>query len=241
MRLLASLLLPTLLVILSTGCASHSRRLPTADYTLVYLVTGPGSASHTQEDRQAIFRGHMANMTRLAEAGDLVIAGPFGKPRDKAWRGIQVLNTGDPRKARTLAASDPGVASGEFSPILVPMRASDALRETLRLDREATANRPKPAGGEPPMNIRGYVMLTAEDADACRRVIDQSPTLSGRIVWWGRLADARGRFTRGIFVLDANDAGAVSAELADHADIGVDAWYSSASLADLPAGAREWR
>lgn len=235
------LLLAILMTALSLGCASHSHRSPGAEYTLVYLVTGPGSASHTKEDRQTIFQGHMANMKKLAEAGDLVIAGPFGKPRDKSWRGIQVFNTGDRERARVLAASDPGVSSGEFAALFVPMRASEALREAVRVDREATANLPKPASGEPPMNIRGYVMLTAEDADLCLRALSKSPTLAGKIVWWGRLADSRGRFTRGVFVLDATDAEAVAAEFAGHEGIGVDAWYSTGSLPDLPAGAREWR
>lgn len=241
MRTVLRLLLATFTILISTGCASNAQRHATADYTLVYLVTGPGSASHTKEDRQTIFQGHMANMNKLAEAGDLVIAGPFGRPRDKSWRGIQVFNTGDQERAHSLAKSDPGISSEEFSAILVPMRASEALRETLRVDREATANLPKPASGETPMNIRGYVMLTAEDADRCLRAIEKSPTLAGQIVWWGRLADDRGRYTRGIFVLDATDADAVARELEGQPGIGVDAWYSTASLPGLPAGAREWR
>src|SRR5689334_13059942 len=57
---------------------------PFSDMMLVYLKTGPNQL--TEEN----FKGHMANMHRLADAGVLIIGGPFASPRDKTWRGIFV-------------------------------------------------------------------------------------------------------------------------------------------------------
>jgi len=46
-------------------------------YVLAILKTGPRDAEVTDKDeRAALFAGHFANMTRLAEEGHLVLAGP---------------------------------------------------------------------------------------------------------------------------------------------------------------------
>lgn len=230
------------MVLMVAGCAHRGTTRPgEADYTLVYLTTGPASAGHTKEQKQEIFAGHMANMKRLADEGSLLIAGPFGKARNPKWRGIFVMNTGDTAKATEIVSTDPGVSSQEFAPIFVPMRASEALRLTGQVEADFTRDQPKPAPGEPPKNIRGYVMLTAEDADACLAAIGASPELDGKIVWWGRLGDDGGAYRRGIFILDAQDSAAVTTALGDAPGIGVDPWWSTASLPNLPAGARAWR
>ena len=74
-RALASVVAMAAALTLSTGCATMktSKAPEQADYVLTYLKTGPKSGSHTKEESSKIFGGHMANMKRLGEAGDLVI------------------------------------------------------------------------------------------------------------------------------------------------------------------------
>ena len=83
-------------------------------YVFVTLKTGPNDASITGKDeRSALFRGHFANMDRLADEGKLVLAGPLIEAAPK--RGIYIFNTPDIEKAREWTRSDPAVAAGIFT------------------------------------------------------------------------------------------------------------------------------
>jgi len=145
--LAAMLLLASMLGGCQSGAGGAER------FVYVLLTTGPESGKKTPEERQAIFAGHMANMGRLADAGQLIIAGPFDKPTDATWRGMFVFDVRTLNEARDLVATDPGVQAGVFTPVLREMWASTAIRENLRLDRELKQRgdmpaRPKPAEGE---------------------------------------------------------------------------------------------
>src|SRR5690349_21562690 len=60
------------------------------NYVLVILKTGPAVVAPGKE-RDEIFKGHFANIHRLAEEGKLVVAGPFGD-QGGDWRGMFVFN-----------------------------------------------------------------------------------------------------------------------------------------------------
>lgn len=208
--------------------------------SLVYLVTGPGSASHTPEQKQQIFAGHMANMQRLAAERKLLIAGPFGQPRDKSWRGIFVLDAATPEEARQLAATDPGVASGEFSIEVRRIAAPETLRETPRLEAEQKARleqqsqrgaTPPPAPGSLPPGLRRYVMMHASDLERARTAIAKANAPA--VIWAVSFLDDTG----GVLVLDAEDPDAVSKALAgvDTGAYGLDRWLSTRSLEGLAA------
>ena len=63
-------------------------------YTLVLLKTGPMSGQLPKEENDKLFAGHFSNMERMARAGQLVVAGPFGEKRhDPSLRGLFVLDT----------------------------------------------------------------------------------------------------------------------------------------------------
>src|SRR6187549_756113 len=55
-------------------------------YVLVVLKTGPTRVPEG-EKRDAMFKGHFANMARLSKEGKLVLAGPFEKGAE-GWRGL---------------------------------------------------------------------------------------------------------------------------------------------------------
>jgi uncharacterized protein len=81
-------------------------------YTLVILKTGPATILE-QPVLDSIFRGHMENIGRLAEAGKLIVAGPL-RENDRKYRGIFILNTTDIDEAETMMADDPAIASHIF-------------------------------------------------------------------------------------------------------------------------------
>lgn len=89
------------------GADQHGMR----GYVFVLLKTGPTPAPPGPE-RDAIFRGHFANIERLAAEGKLAVAGPFDKV--DGWRGMFVLAVTDLEEARRLVATDPVIASGEM-------------------------------------------------------------------------------------------------------------------------------
>ncbi len=89
------------------GADDHGMR----GYVLVILKTGPNRVPDGP-DREAMFRGHFANMKRLSEEGKLVLAGPLDGV--DGWRGLFVFATKDIEEARQLAATDPVLVQGEM-------------------------------------------------------------------------------------------------------------------------------
>lgn len=80
-------------------------------YVLVILKTGPRPMP-PGEARDEMFRGHFANMKRLAEAGQLVLAGPLDGV--DGWRGLFVFAVREIDEARRLAETDPVLVQGEM-------------------------------------------------------------------------------------------------------------------------------
>ena len=80
-------------------------------YVMVILKTGPTPKPKGPE-RDAMFKGHFANIQRLADAGTLALAGPFDGV--DGWRGMFIFAVKDIDEARQLTATDPVIASGEM-------------------------------------------------------------------------------------------------------------------------------
>ncbi|WP_428509740.1 YciI family protein [Roseateles sp.] len=80
-------------------------------YVLVILKSGPNKLPAGPE-RDAMFKGHFANMSRLAAEGKLAVAGPLDGV--DGWRGLFVFAVADLEEARTLAATDPVLIQGEM-------------------------------------------------------------------------------------------------------------------------------
>lgn len=78
-------------------------------YVMVILKTGPKTIEDAKE-RAEIFKGHFANMNRLATEGKLALAGPFdGKD---GWRGMFIFNVAKIEEAKKLTETDPVIKSG---------------------------------------------------------------------------------------------------------------------------------
>jgi uncharacterized protein YciI len=95
-------------------------------YILCILKTGPKDAEVKGKERDDIFAGHFANITRLAAEGKLAVAGPFRK-NDKSWRGLYILNVATIDEAEKLVALDPAVKAGVFVSEMVPWYGSAAM------------------------------------------------------------------------------------------------------------------
>lgn len=80
-------------------------------YVLVILKSS-GTPLPKGEARDAMFKGHFANMKRLADAGVLALAGPLDGV--DGWRGLFVLAVPDIETAKQHVATDPVIAQGEM-------------------------------------------------------------------------------------------------------------------------------
>jgi len=89
----------------ATGADDNGMR----SYVLVILKTGTRVADGPERD--AMFKGHFANMSRLAADGKLVQAGPLDGV--DGWRGLFVFATPDIEEAKKLVGTDPVVVKGE--------------------------------------------------------------------------------------------------------------------------------
>jgi uncharacterized protein len=95
-------------------------------YVIAFLKAGPNrnQDSATAAQLQA---GHMANIMRMAESGDLVLAGPF---MDKGeLRGIYIFNVETIEKAKELTETDPAIKAGRLVMELHPWYGSAALMQ----------------------------------------------------------------------------------------------------------------
>ena len=80
-------------------------------YVLVILKTGPTPVPKG-EKRDAMFKGHFANMNRLADEGKLAYAGPLDGV--DGWRGLFILAVPGIEEAKQLVATDPVIINGEM-------------------------------------------------------------------------------------------------------------------------------
>lgn len=80
-------------------------------YVFVLLKTGPKRMPDGPE-RAEMFKGHFANINRLAAEGKLALAGPFDGV--EGWRGMFVFAVKDIEEARQLVATDPVIINGEM-------------------------------------------------------------------------------------------------------------------------------
>jgi len=227
MRLLPLLLLP-LAACRSMGVSSSP---PAAGrYTLVLIKTGERQGVPAPE-QQRVFAGHFENMARLADEGELLVAGPYGSHRsDPALRGVFLLDTADRDEARRIAETDPGFQAGVFRFDYHDFATTADLPRYVEAER-AYAARAKAQGREPQPgeNGRSYVWLTADHFTGA-----MSLDLSARVVMVGTREDGRQMVL--LDALSKADAerriAPIAASLGDHE---LDEWFGSRLLFEVLA------
>lgn len=108
-------------------------------FVLVLLKPGP-NRDHEPELAAELQRGHMENIRRLAEAGHLVLAGPFLDTAEMSGLFLFAVDTVD--KARELTASDPAISAGRLVAEYYPWYGSAALMKVNDIHREIAREQP---------------------------------------------------------------------------------------------------
>lgn len=109
-------------------------------YIFAILKTGP-ETEPDDEKRAELFRGHMNNIGRLVESGEMIVAGPFGK-NDLTYRGLFILNVESVEMAEDLMKTDPAMAAGLFEVELIPWYGSAALPAYIETHRKIEKMQP---------------------------------------------------------------------------------------------------
>jgi uncharacterized protein YciI len=104
------------------------------NYVLAILKTGPANIAAGKE-RDDIFKGHFANIHRLADEGKLVVAGPFGDD-GVDWRGMFIFNVETIEEAQKLTATDPVLKSGLMVAEFHKLYCSAALMEVNNIHKK---------------------------------------------------------------------------------------------------------
>ncbi len=110
-------------------------------YVMCILKTGPKDGEIKGKERDTIFAGHFANITRLADEGKLAVAGPFEK-NDKAFRGLYIFNVPTIEEAEKLVILDPAVKAGVFVPDLTLWYGSASLMATPEIHKKISRTNP---------------------------------------------------------------------------------------------------
>ena len=100
-------------------------------YVFCLLKSGTNTTA-SKEEINKLFEGHMANISKLAKEGKLVVAGPFMK-NDRNYRGIYIFNVETIEEAQALIATDPAIQAKLLEAELTPWYATAALQETLKI------------------------------------------------------------------------------------------------------------
>ncbi|MBK6949065.1 MAG: hypothetical protein IPH16_14310 [Haliscomenobacter sp.] len=98
-------------------------------YVFVILKTGDNKTTD-KPFVDSCFAGHFANMERLVETKQLVLAGPFGKNNDD-FRGLFILNVPSIAEAGKLLETDPEIKATLLRAELYPWYGSAAISEYL--------------------------------------------------------------------------------------------------------------
>lgn len=99
-------------------------------YVMAFLKSGP-NRTHDKETAAAIQRAHMDNITRMAEEGKLVLAGPFMDGGE--LRGIYIFNVETVEEAQALTETDPAVKEGRLIMELHPWYGSAGLMQVTEI------------------------------------------------------------------------------------------------------------
>jgi uncharacterized protein YciI len=101
-------------------------------YVMAYLKRGPNRDRDSSEAAE-LQVAHLKNITRMAEEGKLVLAGPFLDDGDV--RGIYIFDVETIEEAKALTETDPAIKAGSLVMELRPWYGSAALKEILTIHR----------------------------------------------------------------------------------------------------------
>jgi len=110
-------------------------------YTIVMLTTGTAKIEDKAKMGE-LMKGHMGNITKLADEGKIVVAGPFLEKNKENYRGMFIFNTKSKEEAEQWVKTDPAVQAGVFSYEIFPWYGSAALPLYLKHHEEISKENP---------------------------------------------------------------------------------------------------
>lgn len=116
---------------LAAGAANQATRKAEPQYEMTTYVVGffhrgPNWTAQETEETRRMQEGHLANFRKLAEAGKLIVAGPFSDGGD--LRGMLIFKLQSVEEARALMEADPTLKAGRLALDLHPWFAAAGLR-----------------------------------------------------------------------------------------------------------------
>lgn len=99
-------------------------------YVMAFLKSGPNRLQDSAA-RAKLQMAHLKNITRLADEGKLVVAGPFLD--DQPIKGIFIFNVESIDEAKKLTETDPAIKAGSLVMELHPFYCSAALMEVVKI------------------------------------------------------------------------------------------------------------
>jgi uncharacterized protein YciI len=95
-------------------------------YYVGFLSRGPKWTPEVTEETKKLQEAHLANISRLASTGKLVLAGPFMD--GGSLRGMFVFQVGSMEEAKALCDTDPAVQAGRLAVELHPWYSAKGIR-----------------------------------------------------------------------------------------------------------------
>jgi uncharacterized protein YciI len=108
-------------------------------YVMAFLKAGP---NRDQDSTRAaeLQRAHLDNIRKMAEEGDLVLAGPFMDSGEV--RGIYIFDVRTVEEARKLTETDPAIKAGALEMELHPWYGSAALMQINEIHGQISKQNP---------------------------------------------------------------------------------------------------
>jgi uncharacterized protein len=108
---------------------SPQSQITMTTYVLGILRKGPRWGEGTDEERQRIQEGHLANIRKMASMGKLIVAGPIEDPN---LRGIFIFGISSVEEAKALVKDDPAIAAERLAVDFYPWYAAGGLKVDLQ-------------------------------------------------------------------------------------------------------------
>jgi uncharacterized protein YciI len=102
-------------------------------YVMAFLKAGPNRLKDSAA-RMQLQMAHLKNITRLADEGKLIVAGPFMD--DQPIKGIFIFNVTTIEEAKKLTETDPAIKAGSLVMELHPWYGSAALMQTVEVHKK---------------------------------------------------------------------------------------------------------
>jgi uncharacterized protein YciI len=116
-------------VLIAAAGFSQEKAEPKYEMTTYFvgiLKRGPKWTAEVTEETKKLQAGHMANIRKMAEAGKLIVAGPFTDNTD--IRGLYIFMADTIDEVKTMVAQDPAVQAGRLAVEVKPWFAAKGIK-----------------------------------------------------------------------------------------------------------------